>query len=219
MGLPLAGGRSVADATTDQFHFNRVSYHGFDHRLVPVVPASAPLWLRLLIAIAYHGTAARPLASEEFDVDDIAFPLELPHSGKAIGHILEKSVDVGICAQPCPRQEQVTSQSARCLYKLLSRFIIEVGLKHAFEDLSPEQAHEKLPLSLFFFGHSIRQLLAHFLTSLEHSFIHRGGITIPPVSGRIQAEDSSSSPGSFSAALLLTRLVVSLLARSRPFLI
>ncbi len=80
----LAGGRSVADATTRQFHFNRVSYHSFNHRLVPVVAAPAPPWLGLLIAIAYHGAAARPLAAEEFDVDDIALPLEFAHSGKPV---------------------------------------------------------------------------------------------------------------------------------------
>jgi hypothetical protein len=164
MGLPLAGRRPVADATTDQFHFNRVSYHGFDHRLVPVVATPAPSWLRLLIAIAYHGAAARPLASEEFDVDDIAFPLELPHSGKAIPHILEKRVNVGICVQSRPRQEQVASQSSGCFYKLFSRFLIKVGLEHAFEDLSPEQAYEELALSSLFFRHSVRQLLIHFFS-------------------------------------------------------
>jgi len=172
IGLSLAGGRSVADATTGQFHFNRVSYHGFDHRLVPVVATPAPCRLGLLIAIAYHGAAARPLSSEEFDVDDITFPLEFAHSGKPVPHILEKGVNVGICAQPCPRQKQVASQFASCFYKLLSRLIIEVGLKHAFEDLGSEEARKELPLTPFLFGHSVRQLLAHCFTSL--------GLCAPP---------------------------------------
>jgi hypothetical protein len=143
-----------------------MSYHGFDHRLVPVVPAPAPPGLRLLIAIAYHGAAARPLAAEEFDVNDIALPLEFAHSGKPIPHILEKGVNVGIGAQSCPRQEQIASQSAGGFDKLLSRFVIEVRLQHAFKDLGSEEARKELALSPFFFRHSVRQLLAHCFTSL-----------------------------------------------------
>jgi hypothetical protein len=147
-----------------------VSYHSFDHRLVPVVPASAPPWLRLLIAVAYHGAAARPLAAEELDVDDVARPFEFAHSGKAVRHILEEGINVGIRAQSCPRQEQVASQPAGGFYKLLPGFIIEVGLQHAFKDLGPEQTCEELALASFLFRHSVGQLLIHFFTSLKHSF-------------------------------------------------
>ena len=143
-----------------------MSYHSFDHRLIPVVATPAPCWLRLLIAIAYHGAAARPLAAEEFDVDDIAFPLEFAHSRKPIPHILEKGVNVGICAQSRPRQEQIASQFASCFYKLLSRFVIEVRLQHAFKDLGSEEARKELPLTPFLFGHSVRHFLGHCFTSL-----------------------------------------------------
>ena len=126
-------------------------YHGFEHSLIPVVAAAAPPGFGFLIAVAYHGTAATTFAAKELNVDDVARPLELAHTGKPLRHVLEKGVDVGIRVQPCPRQEQIASQSARDFDELLPGLIIEVRLQHAFDYLCTEQAHEELPLTSFFF--------------------------------------------------------------------
>jgi len=166
IGPPLAGGRPVPDTAAGQLNFNRVSYYSFDHGLIPVVPAPAPPRFGLLIAVPYHGTAATTFAAEEFYIDDVARPFELAHPGKPLRHGLEKGIDVGIRVQPCPRQEQIASQSARDFDELLSGLIIEVRLQHAFDYLCPEQSHEELPLTSFFFGHSVRQFLSHYLCSL-----------------------------------------------------
>ena len=144
-----------------------MSYDSFEHRFVPVVAALAPPGLRLLIAVAYYGATARSLAAEEFDFDDVAFPLEFAHSGEAVRHVFEECVDVGVCVQSCPRQEQVASKSAGRLYQLRSGLIVEVRLQHAFEDLGPEEAHKELALTSLFVGHSVRQFLGHFLCSIQ----------------------------------------------------
>ena len=99
----------MADAATGQLNFDRMFYHSFEHCLVPIVPAAAPPRPGLLIAVPYHGTAATTFAAEELDVDDIARSLKLAHSGKPLRQVLEKGVDVGICVQSCPRQEQIAS--------------------------------------------------------------------------------------------------------------
>jgi hypothetical protein len=82
-------------------------------------------------------------------MDYIAFPFQRPCSGKAVQHVCQERVDVGIRAETCPRQEQVASQPSCGLEARVSRFRVEIRLHNTFEHLGPEQPHEEVALFPF----------------------------------------------------------------------